>query len=218
VEFLLLMPILVVTLLVLFQLILLLQAGLVVQHAAKVAARSAAVALPTTLYDRVTGRTEGSGEVRVEDAESPKVKLAHRAAAFVLATISPKSNAALAAAAPVLEGSIVSTGMSADLASRYSYASRDENTRVLLTLDRDIAQGKGVHRDVAVVRASVTFRYPLVVPFANLLLGATRNDSTNHDARFVRELTATYGLPTDLSPVMPESLKPGNHFETQVLE
>jgi hypothetical protein len=182
VEMTMLLPLLLALLLTILQVALIVQAKFVVNYAAFCAARSAVVAIPS--------KVQGSGGVEDRNrlsrsGDSPKMTMIRRAAALPCVSISPawSTGILIATLAPLkrevelpmkeltfmFPANREGSSISGQLAPRAHYAFNNDNTRVeIFGEGGDQSESFG---EQSLVRARVTFRYYLTVPFASWLFG-----------------------------------------------
>jgi len=223
VQFVLLLPLLMCTLLMLLQIALLVHAKFVVNYAAFTAVRSAIVVLPAVMKSRATGKIELANEIDKKDRDSPKMQVMRRAAAMACAGISPMLSAQLRMStglipevSRVLELERVgllfpsptpARGMAEQFAGRAMYAFSPRNTKVDVDVD-SATRRSGSAGSYGFVTTRVTYRYYLTVPFADRLLGHPYLGSSFFSGTaFYREIMEEYTLPTSRDPLFPESMQ-----------
>ncbi len=214
-EFLLLMPVLLTLFLIILQLGLLMQARFVVNYAAFQATRSAIVTIPATITSERTNRTEARNQVELNTSESPKMRILHRAAALSLTSIStsgsltdlsPGQLIQLEKVALLFSASINGKNVSQQLLPRAAYAYDQENTKVEL-IPETSSQGTGQYGEHDPITVRVTFRYPLVIPFANRMFGTKRSSLAGG---WYVALTDQYTLYLNGEPLFPPDQQPAN--------
>jgi hypothetical protein len=186
IEFLLIFPLLLITMLTILQIALIVQAKFVVNYAAFAATRSAIVTIPARI--RSNNASEERNHIDTENTRSPKMKIITRAAAFPCLAISPRwstnllINTGSAYDPRVLlplqmlrifsvslgDGADAAGGMGNQVTSRAMYAYDRNNTSIDISSDRLNGRRIGDHSAITV---KVTHRYYLTTPFANRLLG-----------------------------------------------
>jgi len=228
VEMVLLLPLLLALLLTILQVALIVQAKFVVNYAAYSAARSAIVVIPAKVQG--AGGVEERNRLNIQRNDSPKMAMIHRAAALPCVAISPVWSAGimLATLAPLKPEVVVpmeelaslfpasreETRISQQLAARAHYAFNPANTRVEIIGEGGNQSGAFGEREL--VRARVTFRYYLTVPFANRLFG-TSYYGTNflngfgllNQSGFHAPITEEYTLVNEGEPPFPPRQDPG---------
>lgn len=228
-EFMLLAPMVLAMLLVILQTALLLQGWIVVHQAALAAVRSAVVAVPASMRDAASGETEGVNEIR-DTVGSPKHRFVRKAAALVLATVSPPWTLTIASstgtglnldqAASVATVSLLFPAESRagaagfQLAQRLPYAANPSITAVQVSVEKP----SDTQPTAGTVRVRLTYRFFLGIPFADRLFGKEFGGSFFGPSARYRELSAEYVLPVDLNPIFPKQPRPGVYFEQETLE
>lgn len=215
VEFVLVMPPLVVLLLMILQIALIVQAKFVVNYAAFCAARSAIVVIPDDVS--ANGTIESRNHIGNPDT-SEKLETIHRAAALPLSAISPLAGFSLETGLPVLTNpdamvellklipfDVGAPSMVGQMMLRAPYAYHHENTVVkVLTLEGN--EG-GRFQDHDWVTVKVTYRYYLAVPFAKKLFGTSYSDNPISNFLFGKNfyypISEQYTLPLDGEPMSP---------------
>jgi Flp pilus assembly protein TadG len=183
VEMTLLLPLLLALLLTILQVALIVQAKFVVNYAAFCAARSAIVAIPSKVQGK--GGVEDRNRINLRNENSGKMTMIRRAAALPCVAISPVWSADMVIStlskpqpevlAPMVELSLMfpasreGSSISQQLVTRAQYAFDPSNTRV--EIFGEGGDQSGSFGEQSLVRARVTFRYYLAVPFANRLFG-----------------------------------------------
>jgi TadE-like protein len=184
VEMTLLMPLLLALLLTILQVALIVQAKFVVNYAAYCAARSAIVAIPSKAQGG--GGVEERNQINLRSDNSPKMTMIRRAAALpcvaispvwsrgillaTLATPKPREAALMWELSLLFRASREGVNISQQLRDRAHYAFDTANTKV--EIFGEGGDQSGSFGEQALVRARVTFRYYLTVPFANRLFGS----------------------------------------------
>jgi hypothetical protein len=209
-EIALMLPLLLILLLSFLQIGLMIQASFIVNHSAMAAIRSAIVTIPATVSSNRTRLSEARNEIRLNDAQSPKLLEIQRAAAFVLISISPRSSpgggrgavldgTSLGSLSRVLQGLAALSGnpnLSTEMIERAGYAYHPRNTRIeIIPVSEKQKQGRFLDHDDVTVR--VIYRYRLVVPGAARLFG--RRDP---DGGYYFEITSQYTLPIEGEPLI----------------
>lgn len=222
VEFILLLPLLMASLLTAFQVALIMQAKFVVNYAAFCAVRSAAVLLPEAVHSTVSNTTESFNQMDGNNPNAPKVRIVRRAAALACAGISPPMTARLTEATGVLPdrstelplGAIAilfaaeanGQPVSQQLLLRAPYALSGSNTTVTVTTAPQQTSSKGTA--YTVVTAKLKFRYYLTVPFADRLLGKRFLLSRFLGAAaYYAEINEQYSLTSEQDHEFPDDLQ-----------
>jgi hypothetical protein len=217
IEFVLVFPFLLALLFIIMQIALLVQAKFVVNYAAFCAVRSAVVMIPARVRSARTGKFERANRIDLTDARSPKMSIIRRAAALPCVGISPLYSPSIGVATgtapnpsllvpltfvtlhfpPVVE----SFSVAQQFLSRAQYAYDYNNTRI--EIRRDNRSGKVVDHELITVR--LNYRYYLVMPFANRLLGQTYWGNWLFGSRgFYYNITEQYTLPNEGEPLYPD--------------
>ena len=216
-QFVLLVPLLLMLLTTILQIAFVMQAKSTVNYAAFCAIRSAIVIIPTEMWSEKTGLPEGHNLVRMNDPDSAKLDAIHRAAALALTAISPMYGANVAAAtgtvpdaslAAKLEkavllfpASVSGKDVSGQLLARAPYAYDKQNTRVEIGFknsgENSGQQSIATFGDHELVTVRVTYRYYLAVPFANRLFGRPYFGSWWNGSGYYIPISEQYTLPLE---------------------
>jgi hypothetical protein len=209
VEFILVLPPLVVLLLMILQIALIVQAKFVVNYAAFCAARSAIVMIPNEISSAEPRNQLSNPET------SNKIQIIHRAAALPLTAISPLPGLNMATGIPVLTNpdavvdllklapfDVGPRSMMAQVMLRAPYAYDEENTAVKVLTQQGLEGGS--FRDHDWVTVKVKYRYYLAVPFAKKLFGTSYSGNPILNLLFGADyyypIVEQYTLPMDGEP------------------
>jgi hypothetical protein len=219
-EFTLLTPLLLTVLLVIFQIVLIVQAKFIVNYAAFCAVRSAVVLLPATIVaSEDATKVDHFNQIHTDRPDFPKMRIIRRAAALACTAVSPplfrSVNTAILAARITPQwanaayvaglGAVYPTFidgmlMSAQLEARGAYALAPEVTSVQVAVEPH-PSGNKEGTDYGLVTVRVVYRYYLTVPFANRLLG--KSFGGWFFPAFYFPITEQYTLPSEMDPVFP---------------
>ena len=220
-QFVLLVPLLMMLLTTILQIALLIQAKFVVNYAAFCALRSAIVSIPAEMTSPESRRTESHNQINFNDEHSAKLDAIRRAAALPLTAISPVYGPGVALStgtapdvslvtqlsrvALLFPGSVGGQDVSHQLLLRAHYAYDRQNTQVEIVIKSNNAQSQGRFDDHDLVTVRVTHRYYLTVPFANRLFGRPFFGSRWWGGSgFYYPITEEYTLPLEGEPLFPE--------------
>ncbi|HKX29433.1 MAG TPA: hypothetical protein VJ302_17210, partial [Blastocatellia bacterium] len=213
--------------LTILQVALITQAKFVVNYAAYCAARAAIVLIPAKVEG--AGGLEHRNQIHSPDAGSPKMTMIQRAAAMPCVAISPIWSPGLlkSTLTPLDPGVVVpmeqvallfpanreGTNISQQLVGRAHYAFNPDNTRVEI-FSEEGGPGGGFEMH-ALVRARVTHRYYLTVPFADRLFGKSFYGTTFLNgigllnfSGFYATITEEYTLVNEGEPPFPPDQEP----------
>lgn len=213
VEFVMVLPPLVVLLLMVLQIALIVQAKFVVNYAAFCAARSAIVVIPDDV-----SRTEPRNRLTDPDT-SEKIEVIHHAAALPLTAISPLPGFSFATGVPVLTDpnaiaelwklapfDVGPRSMVVQVTSRAPYAYHKQNTAVKVLTQQGAEGGSFQEHDWVTVK--VSYRYFLAVPVAKKLFGTSYFGNSILPLFFGSDyyypIVEQYTLPMDGEPPVPE--------------
>lgn len=225
IEFMLLLPLLLVIMLTILQMTLIIQAKFVVNYAAFCAVRSAVVTIPGT----VDGGDEAKNQIKHDDSDSKKMQMIRRAAQFPCTAISPRLTAdnilslsestglgltvpdpsfllQLGKVALFTPASSPGPEVLAQFFTRVPYAFADANTTI--ELSGGSGSGPMTFGVETPVTVKVTHRYFLAVPFASRLFGTKYFDDGGGifgiRSGYYVNITERYTLPNEGQRLAPE--------------
>lgn len=218
IHFLLLFPLLLMSIFVIFQVAFLIQAKLVINYAAFSAVRAAIVTIPARVRSSKSSLENRNVILASNPDSSAKMQIIRRAAAFSCLSISPELSPRL-----IIKTGIIPTAYGNEKFSnlklaifapkadyvkqtvrRWGYAYDSENTKVeVLSFS-----GRTINKfnDHGLVTVKVTHRYYLTVPFADRLLGKSFGGifSFFTGSAFYYPITEQYTLLNEGEPIYPD--------------